>query len=75
MKRWILKIDNETNSRGIAYIDVSRILGKFLLKLQEERGPEKLTREQIFTFLESSIVHNRDERVVPLAKDCFANQA
>ena len=39
VKRWVLKIDNETNSRGIAYIDVSRILGKFLLKLQEERGP------------------------------------
>lgn len=28
VKRWVLKIDNESSSRGLAYIDVSKILGK-----------------------------------------------
>lgn len=28
VRRWILKIDNENNSRGLAFIDVYKLLGK-----------------------------------------------
>jgi IQ domain-containing protein H len=47
VKRWLLKVDNESQSRGIAYIDVAKIFGKFLTKLAEEstKVQEKVARE------------------------------
>lgn len=32
VKRWVLKIDSETSSRGVAVIDTSKLLGKQLLR-------------------------------------------
>lgn len=37
INRWVLKIDNEINSRGIAYLDISRIIPrKLLVRMRKE---------------------------------------
>ena len=35
VKKWVFKIDNEFRSRGLAYLDVSKILGRVLAKFTE----------------------------------------
>lgn len=64
VKRWVLKIDNEAASRGVAYIDISKIVGKQLLQRVSEESAkasqQKQYREEIYTALENALVVNRE---------------
>lgn len=64
VKRWVLKIDNEGASRGVAYIDISKIIGKHLLQRVSEESAkasqQKQYREEIYTVLENALVVNRE---------------
>jgi hypothetical protein len=76
VKRWILKIDNEQESRGLAYIDVYKILGKKINKSAEEssKHQEKLLREEIYSILENTLVINKEERIIPVDKTTYPSQ-
>jgi hypothetical protein len=51
----VLKIDNEAASRGVAYIDISKVVGKQLLQRVSEESAkasqQKQHREEIYAVL------------------------
>lgn len=49
----MLKIDNENGSRGVATLDIAKILGKKMLSKigEENKNQEKTYREDIYSLL------------------------
>ena len=46
VRRWVLKIDNECESRGVAYLEVSKVLGTGVrLRAESKKAGEKAIRE------------------------------
>lgn len=81
VRKWVLKIDSETSSRGVAVVDTSKLVGKRLHRRASEEASkptsqlhQKQCREEIYSLLENSLITNREERIIPLDRSIYPTQ-